>query len=413
MIKPSVSHPPHHRRRVAIAGGGLAGLRAAEELRRQGFDGSIRMLTAEAVAPYDRPQLSKSLLVGTTSVEKAIYRDAEYYKKLSIDLLLEHRIDGLDLHGHCLKTNNGSVDFDHLIICTGAAPRRLGGLVNLAGAHELRTLADGVAIRDALANAPRVVVVGAGFIGSEVAASARELGLEVTIVEASPAPLARALGDDMGIACAGLHADHGTRLLKGVSIASIEGSGRVERVRLTDGTAIDCDLLVVGIGVVPTVDWLAGSGLPLDNGVVCDATLSTPATGVYAAGDVASWPNELFGQRMRGEQWTNAVEQGRHVARNILANAGEQLPFHGSNYFWSDQYGVRIQFAGITAADEIRIVEGAVAERRFLAWYRRGDRLVGALAMNEARSLMLSKTLIERRASWGEGMAAFEKATTS
>ncbi|MEO5321886.1 FAD/NAD(P)-binding oxidoreductase [Mesorhizobium sp. CC13] len=412
MIQASVSHPPHHRRRVAIAGGGLAGLRAAEELRRQGFDGSIRIVAAEAVAPYDRPQLSKSLLVGTTSADNAIYRDAEYYKKLNIDLLLEHRIDSLDLREHCLKTTRGYVDFDDLIICTGAAPRRLS-VAKLAGVHELRTIEDGIAIRDALANGPRVVVVGAGFIGSEVAASARQLRLEVTIVEASPAPLARALGDDMGLACAGLHADHGTRLLRGVSIAAVEGNGRVERVSLTNGTTIECDLLVVGIGVAPTVDWLTGSGLLLDNGVVCDATLSTPARGVYAAGDVASWPNELFGLRMRGEQWTNAVEQGRHVARNILANADAQLPFHGSNYFWSDQYGVRIQFAGITEADEIRIVEGSVAERRFLAWYRRGDRLVGALAMNEARSLMLSKTLIERRTSWGEGMAAFEKATAS
>ncbi|GAA2860392.1 NADPH-dependent 2,4-dienoyl-CoA reductase/sulfur reductase-like enzyme [Aminobacter niigataensis] len=391
----------------------MAGLRAAEELRRQGFDGSIKMVTAEAVAPYDRPQLSKSLLVGTTSVEKAIYRDAEYYNNLSIDLLLEHRVGSLDLRERCLKTSRGSVDFDDLVICTGAAPRRLGGIADMAGVHELRTLDDGVAIRDAFGKAPRVVVVGAGFIGSEVAASARKLGLDVTIVEASPAPLARALGNDMGLACAGLHADHGTRLLRGVSIESVEGHGRVERVRLTDGTTIDCDLLVVGIGVAPTVDWLAGSGLPIDNGTVCDATLSTPAKGVYAAGDVASWPNELFGLRMRGEQWTNAVEQGRHVARNILADAEEQRPFHGSNYFWSDQYGVRIQFAGITAADEIRIVEGSVAERRFLAWYRRGDRLVGALAMNEAKSLMLSKTLIEHRANWNEALTAFEKATAS
>jgi NADPH-dependent 2,4-dienoyl-CoA reductase/sulfur reductase-like enzyme len=217
----------------------------------------------------------------------------------------------------------------------------------------------------------------------------------------------------MGSACAALHRDNGTRVVTGAAVAGLEGDGRVERVALTDGTRLDADLVVVGVGVRPLTDWLAGSGLSLDDGVVCDATLNAGAPGVFAAGDVARWPNPLFGLTMRCEQWTNAVEQGRHAAANLLAGPGAAAPFAGSNYFWSDQYGIRIQFAGVPSAEGVHVVAGEAAEHRFLALYRAGGRVVGALAMRSPRELMRARLLIERRASWDDALAELGEAGTA
>jgi NADPH-dependent 2,4-dienoyl-CoA reductase/sulfur reductase-like enzyme len=271
--------------------------------------------------------------------------------------------------------------------------------------HTLRTVDDAAAIAGALDRGPRVVVVGAGFIGSEVAASARSRGLEVTVVEALPVPLVRAVGERMGTACAALHRDHGTDLRCGVGVRALEGRGRVERVVLSDGSALQADLVVVGIGVRPATGWLEGSGLAVDDGLLCGSTLRA-APGVFAAGDIVRWPNPTFDGPMRVEHWTNAAEQGAVAARNLLAGKGAR-PFDSVPYFWSDQYGVRIQLVGHPTGqeEEVRVCHGSVEERRFVALYRRGARLVAALGMNWPRLVMRYRMAIGQRITWEEALA--------
>jgi NADPH-dependent 2,4-dienoyl-CoA reductase/sulfur reductase-like enzyme len=281
--------------------------------------------------------------------------------------------------------------------------------------HTLRTLDDALAVRAAIAaGARRVVVVGAGFIGAEVAATSRTAGCDVTILEALPVPLGRALGDEMGAVMGELHRDHGVDVRLGVGVAGFEGGDRVTHVRLVDDTLIDADLVVVGIGVTPNTGWLEGSGLALDDGVVCDAT-TRAAPGVVAAGDVARWPSHRFAELLRVEHWDNAIAMGEHAARRLLADlAGDPpedpattAPYDPVPWFWSDQYDRKIQLAGRSSgADEVRVVDGSTDERRFVALYRRGDRVVGALAMNRPRLLMTFRGLVERGASWDEALAA-------
>ena len=273
----------------------------------------------------------------------------------------------------------------------------------------LRTLDESLALRAALTTgSPRVVVVGAGFIGAEVAATARGLGCEVTIVEALPVPLVRGLGPRMGAACGELHRDHGVNLLLNVGVSALEGSSRVERVRLTDERVLEADVVVVGIGVAPATTWLEGSGLELRDGVVCDATLAAGPPGVFAAGDLCRWPNELFGEEMRVEHWTNAAEQGAHAARNLLAamagDAGQ--PYAPVPFFWSDQYGQRIQFLGRAGPeDEVRIVSGSVEERAFVALYGDGARLRGVLGLSRPKLVMGYQKLLASRITWEDALA--------
>jgi 3-phenylpropionate/trans-cinnamate dioxygenase ferredoxin reductase component len=332
---------------------------------------------------------------------------------LGVDWRLGTRAVGLDLAArHVLVKEGPPVPFDGLVVATGAAPRELPGTRSLAGVHTLRTLDDSLAVRSAVdAGARRVVVVGAGFIGSEVAATCRSRACDVTILEALPVPLGRALGDEMGAVMGELHRDHGVDLRLGTGVAAIEddGAGRVARVRLADGSAVDADLVVVGIGVSPNTGWLEGSGLALDDGVVCDAT-TLAASGVVAAGDVARWPSRRFGELMRVEHWDNALEMGAHAARRLLAE-----PAFGSRpaaaydpvpWFWSDQYDRKIQLAGrSTGADEVKVIDGSTDDRRFVALYRRGDRVVGVLSMNRPRLLVTYRALVARGASWDEALA--------
>jgi NADPH-dependent 2,4-dienoyl-CoA reductase/sulfur reductase-like enzyme len=301
-------------------------------------------------------------------------------------------------------TDSGPVAYTALVIATGATPRTIPGTDHLSGVHVLRTLDDAHAIRAALDAGARTVVVGAGFIGSEIAASARARGVEVTVVEAMATPLARPVGEQMGQVLASLHERHGTTLRVGVGVEGLEGTDRVTGVRLADGSTIDADLVVVGIGVTPNTAWLAGSGLTIDNGVECDERLWTGAEGVYAAGDLASWHNPTFDARMRLEHWTIAAEQGGHAGRNAAdpstATAYETVP-----YFWSDWYGRRIQFVGVAAgADEIETVFGDLAGDSFITLYRRGDRLVGALALEQKSQVMKYRALLARGASWDEAL---------
>lgn len=393
---------------VTIVGASLAGLRAAEALRRRGFDGPVRLVGAEPHPPYDRPPLSKQVLAGEWEPERALLTDAGRLGDLDIDWWPGRRAESFSLAERELTLDDGTrLAVDGLVIATGAVPRHLPVDPTPPGVHVLRTLDDAVALRTELAAGPRrVVVVGAGFIGAEVAATCRGRGLEVTLVEALDVPLGRVLGRDMGRVCAEIHRDHGVDLRCGVTVTGFEGERRVEGVRLGDGTVVDADVVVVGIGVTPATAWLESSGLTLDDGVLCDETCLA-APGVVAAGDVARWPNPRFGETMRIEHWDNAVQQGAHAAARLLASDAEAEPYAPVPWFWSDQYDRKIQLAGrVRPDDEVRVVVGSTAEKRFVALYGRAGRLVGVLAVNRPRHLMAYRTLLEQGASFDEALAA-------
>jgi NADPH-dependent 2,4-dienoyl-CoA reductase/sulfur reductase-like enzyme len=399
--------------RFVVVGASLAGLRAVEAARRAGFAGRITVIGAEPHLPYDRPPLSKDFLAPVKSGDEPripFFRGDDYFaEELHAELLLGTPATGLDTARKVVVVGDLEVGYDALVIATGSALRVLPGTEGLSGVHGLRTLDDSLAIRAALDEGARTVVVGAGFIGSEVASGARKRGLDVTIVEALPTPLVRATGTEMGKAIAALHERNGATLLCGTGVKALAGGGKVEQVVLDDDTVIPADLVVVGIGVIPSVGWLEDSGLTLDDGVVCDETLWTGFPGVYAAGDVANWINPAFGIRQRMENWTAAAEQGAAAARNAL-DPQSAKPYATVPYFWSDWYDSRIQFVGLPDADEVRLVEGDLdGGERWVALYRKSDRLVGALTLNGQAVVMKYRRLISQRPSWDEGLSFAEK----
>ncbi len=394
-------------RTVAIVGSSLAGLRAAETLRREGFDGRVVAVGAEPHLPYDRPPLSKELLRGDWEPDQLVLRK-QGVDDLDLDWRLDARAVALRTDAHEIELHDGErIAFDGLVIATGARPRVLANQPNLAGLFTLRTLDDALALRELLGARPKVVVIGAGFIGAEIAATCRTRGLEVTVLEMLPQPMVRGLGPELGAVIAGVHRDHGVDLRLGVQVEAIEGDGggQVRGVRLGDGTVVAADVVVVGVGVVPETAWLEGSGLTLDNGVVCDETCLA-APGIVAAGDVARWPNPLFdGALMRLEHWTNATEQGVHAARRLL---GHDEPFAPVPFVWSDQYDRKIQTVGVVSADadvEVHIAHGTLADRQFVALFGRGGRLSGALGFNRARMVMQYRRIIADRGSWDDALA--------
>ena len=392
---------------LVVVGASLAGLRAVEAARKGGFAGAITLIGAEPYLPYDRPPLSKAFLDPPSSAQPAgpFFRTEQALRdELGVDLILGQPATALDAERREIAVGDRHVRYDSVVIATGSSPRMIEGTGDLGGVYPLRTLDDALAVRAALDNGARTVVIGAGFIGSEVASAARKRGLDVSVIEALPTPLVRATGEAMGHAIAALHERNGTALRCGAGVAALEGSGKAERVLLADGTAIGADLVVVGIGVSPNTDWLRGSGLELDNGIVCDETLWTGVPGVYAAGDVANWCNPMFGERQRMENWTAAAEKGAAAARNALdpehARAYSTVP-----YFWSDWYDARIQFVGTPDADEVRLVDrNPDYSGRWVALYRRGDRLTGALTVNGQGEIMKYRGLIMRRASWDDAL---------
>ena len=390
---------------VTIVGASLAGMRAAESLRREGFDGTVTVIGDETGAPYDRPPLSKQVLAGEWEPERIALYDEPALDDLQLTWRLGVRAAALDATSRTVTLEGGErVAADGVVIATGARTRTLPGTEDLPGVYTLRSLADSLAIRAEFEATPRrVVVVGAGFIGAEVAATARGRGLDVTMVEMAETPLERVLGAELGRVCADVHRDHGVDLRLGVGVAEITGDDRVEQVVLSDGTRLDADVVVVGVGVIPNTEWLEGSGLAIDNGVVCDETCLA-APGIVAAGDVARWPNRLFGQSMRVEHWDNAIDQGMAAARRLLAGDDAE-PFAPVPWFWSDQYDRKIQLAGRSGPDdEVVVVTGSPDERRFAAIYRRAGRIVAVLGFNRPRHVMQYRRLIARGATWDEAL---------
>ncbi|MET8077840.1 FAD-dependent oxidoreductase [Streptomyces sp. NPDC005303] len=372
-------------RTVAVVGASLAGLSAARSLRRQGYDGRLVVIGDEFHRPYDRPPLSKEFLAGSLAEsDLALEPDDE---DLRAEWLLGVRAVALDGPQRAVRLADGSeVRADGVVIATGAAARTLPGTDALAGVHTLRTLDDARALRDELTLGGRLVVIGGGFIGAEVASTAYALGLDVTVVEAAPTPLAGPLGETMGGIVSALHADHGVRLLCGVGVKGLRGGSRVEAVLLEDGRSLPADIVVVGVGARPCVEWLAGSGLTLGDGVTCGADGRTGLAGVVAVGDCASWYDPRAGLHRRVEHWTGARERPEAAVTALLAGGAVEPSAQRPPYFWSDQYGVKIQFAGhATAADSVTIEEGARDEHNVLAVYRRSGHPVAVLGMNQPR----------------------------
>ncbi|WP_075734891.1 NAD(P)/FAD-dependent oxidoreductase [Streptomyces acidiscabies] len=358
--------------RALIVGASAAGLAAAETLRREGYEGTITLVGDEPHAPYDRPPLSKQVLAGEWPPERVRLRTPEELGGL--ELRLGSPATSLDTEARVVLLGDGSeIEYDGLVIATGVRPRRLPGT---GPQHVMRTLDDSLRLQARLRSGRRLVVVGAGFLGAEVASVARMLGAEVVLLEPAPVPLAHAVGEDVGRMLTEAHREHGVDLRCGVSVTETCEGG----VRLADGGEIEADDVLVAIGALPNTEWLNNSGLTLDSGVVCDEYCAA-APGVYAAGDVARWHNPLFGTPMRIEHRTNAAEQGMAAARNLL-NPGAPKAFAPVPYFWSDQYDMKVQaFGYLRGHDGVAVVDGSLAERRFIAAYRKGDRLVGALGV--------------------------------
>ena len=392
-------------REVVVVGAGVAGTRAAETLRRDGYDGGLTIVGAERHAPYHRPPLSKKLLSG--HVHRAGIDMAPQFD-MDARVLRGATVVGLDMSARTVQVRddgqNLSLDFDGVVIASGAEPREWPGGPTPDGVFLLRTVDDCLAIRERLGSRPRVVVVGGGFIGSEVAATCRLLGLDVVLVEKAAGPLVQALGAQLAPCWAKLHREHGVDLRVGVGVDGFIGDGRVEAVRLTDGSQVPADVVIVGLGVTPATAWLEGSGLHLDDGVVCDATGAAEGeTGdgtVVAAGDVARWWHPLYERHLRTEHWDDALRQGEAAARTLLAGPEHAEAFDAVPYFWSDQYDLKVQMLGVpTDYDAVEILEGNPDAWEFVGAYGRGGRTIAVLGTIPGR-VHAYREAIEKRAEF-------------
>ena len=393
---------------VCIVGASLAGLTAAETLRGAGFDGRLIIVDPSTDLPPDRPPLSKQVLAGEWEPDKAVHRSATRLPELGVELRLGVAAISLDAETRTLGLSDGtSITADGIVLAMGAAPRLL--FEGITGVHVLRTMSDCLTIRAELdTGSPRVAVIGAGFIGAEVAATCRGRGLDVTMIEAAEVPLGRVLPGRIGDFVTRLHRDEGVDVRLGVGVSGLTVEGDTKVLALDDGSEVRAQVVIVGVGVVPNTGWLEGSGLTLDDGVRCDETCLA-APGIVAAGDVASWPNQRFDEVMRVEQWENAIEMGEHAARRLLAelpgaaadDPARTAAFQPIPWFWSDQYDRKLQLAGRPAgSDDIEIVEGTVEERRFVALFRRGDRCTGVLGVNRPRHVMQARMKMAESLDW-------------
>ena len=379
-----------------IVGASLAGATAAVTLRQEGADGTITLIGAEKNPPYERPPLSKAYLRGETPFENALVRPPAFYAEEGIETIFGCRALRIDASGRVVELDDGRrVPFDRLLIATGGRNRRFSVAgADLDGIYSLRTVQDADRIRMETTAGRRVVVVGMGFIGSEVAASLRQKDLDVVAIEPSKTPLARVLGEDVGQCLADLHRAHGVRTVFEDTVVAFEGTSRVERVLTKGGRRLDCDFVVVGIGIDPVVDVLDGSGIHVDNGVLVDEYCQTNVSGIYAAGDVANHYHPLFKRRIRVEHWQNAIKQGTAAARNML---GRHVAYDEVHWFWSDQYDANLQYAGFHSAWEQLVVRGRLGSDGFLACYVNEGRIDAAVALNRAKDLRRVMPLIKAR----------------
>ncbi|MPY85163.1 MAG: NAD(P)/FAD-dependent oxidoreductase [Actinophytocola sp.] len=378
-------------RTMTVVGASLAGVNSVQQLRQQGFDGRIVVVGEETHRPYDRPPLSKALLAGRADVDDLWLCDEEDQDELGAEWRLGVRAEQLDPAAGRVRLSDGAeIDTDGVVIATGGRARRLPGIEDMRGLHTVRTIEDALALRAELTGgAGEVVVVGAGWIGAEIASTCHELGLRVTLVESGEVPLSRTLGDAMGSVFAALHTDHGVSLRCRSRVSGLtnvaDGDGRrVTGVWLDDGTQLPADVVVMGVGIQPVTEWLAGSGVAVDDGVLCDPGCVTELPSVVAVGDVARY-RTATGGTVRHEHWNNAAEQSATAIRNLLAGSTIEH-YRPSGYVWSDQYGVRLQIAGeLHQPDEVEVVDGSPSDRRFVVAYRRSGETVGVLAMNNPK----------------------------
>ena len=377
---------------VLIVGGGLAAQRCAETLRRRGYEGPVRMVCAEPDPPYDRPPLSKELLAGTVEEESVAYRPAWWYEEKQVELRLGARAKALDPEARTVALDSGAeLRYEKLLIATGSAARRLPFLEGYENVHALRTLADARLLRQELVPGARLAIVGAGFIGQEVAATARRLGVEVTMIEALETPLAPILGEEVGAWFADLHLSEGVRVMTGAMLEGTRGNGRVEELTLAGGEAVACDAVVVGVGTAPATAWLRGSGLD-ESGVRTDTSGRARLPGVFAAGDASVPFDPRFGAHARTEHWDAAAWQGAAAARAMLGEYPGTPPLPS---FWSDQYGLRIQYVGHAHHADAVVVEGEPGERDFEAVFTRSGVPVAGLAVGRPRAIPALKKRIE------------------
>ncbi|MFE7528732.1 NAD(P)/FAD-dependent oxidoreductase [Kitasatospora sp. NPDC057542] len=390
-------------RDVAVVGAGAAGLHAAEALRRSGYDGRLTLIGAEPDPPYDRPPLSKQLLGGEWQADRLALRGPEALDELRLDLRLGVRAGRLDRRERTVHLSDGRrVRCEAVIVATGVRPRRLPGAETpRPGAHVLRTLADALALRDELRSGLRLLVVGGGLLGAEAAATAVGLGAEVTWLTSTATPLAAVLGTETAALLAGLHREHGVRLHRGLATGLLERRGRTAGVRLADGSELAADAVLMAVGSEPATEWLAGSGVPLDDGVVCDAYCAA-GPGVWAAGDAAAWPDPRTGRHRRLEQRTNATEQAVHAARNLLAGPdGARQAYRPVPYLWTDQYGLRVQVFGRPGgAERFDVVDGSLEEHRFAAVCVRDGLVAGAVGIASARALRGLRAQVAAHGPW-------------
>jgi len=388
------SNPPS----VIVVGAGAGGDATAIGLRKQGFEGTVTLIGRESERPYERPQLSKQFLAATSNLERVFLHPEGEYERLGIEYLAEQTAVGGSLNDHCLRLDSGrTIPFDRLVLATGSTPRMLPDVPRAANILTLRSLQDAIVVKEQLEDANRILIVGAGFIGAEVASSARTLGKDVILVELAETPLERVLGRDVGQVYALMHRDHGVDLRLGTSVTHwATNNGLLTGVDFSDGSAVNVDLALIAVGATPNVDLAAELGLDVGpNGVRVDETLQA-APGIYAIGDIAAHRHPVFGRRIRVEHWQVAQRQGTSVAASI---AGEPTPYTELPWFWSDQYGINLQYVGHAAGFDTSITRGNLEAESFSVFYLSDDVLDATLSVNDGRSGRFSRDLISNRIS--------------